>query len=54
MANTCFNCYSPCDEDAYCHGCKEYVCDECGVEDTPFGEHSPEDHLEKLQDGDAD
>jgi hypothetical protein len=32
--------------EAYCHGCKTVVCDECDVScgTTPWGGHSPDAH----------
>lgn len=44
----CFNCENEGSAgDMFCHGCKQYVCEECSVNyNLPFGGHEPEDHLE--------
>lgn len=43
----CFFCDSPCnEEDHYCYGCCEFICNKCdevGVE-VPFGSHFVEEH----------
>jgi hypothetical protein len=42
----CFNCYTVCNEEDFCFGCKKYVCEKCGVNiSPPFGSHDPEVHL---------
>jgi len=43
----CWNCGKDCDESAYCHGCREYICD-CGSGDLPVGEHEPDDHFDDV------
>lgn len=45
-APTCHFCPKPGTDDNFCHGCKVYVCDDCGVNLGLMGRHAPEDHLE--------
>lgn len=40
----CFNCSAPLDDDYFCYGCEEFVCDECNVSGA-WGDHTAEDHL---------
>ena len=46
---TCYKCEKPCDEDTYCYGCREHICEKCCKED-PWGTHEPEDHYETDED----
>lgn len=46
MPKKCFNCEKTCTSDDYCYGCKEYVCDTCGIGETLEG-HEASAHLEK-------
>jgi len=42
----CFNCQKSVDENSFCFGCKNYICDECDVNGINlFGKHQCEDHL---------
>lgn len=42
----CAKCKKPVDDGSFCHGCNEYLCDDCdkaGIT-LPFGPHGLEDH----------
>ena len=32
-------------EDAYCYGCRSYICESCDVA-NPMGSHNPSDHFD--------
>ena len=41
----CYFCNEATDADFYCHGCKEYICEDCtDIDNDPWGEHSIDDH----------
>ena len=42
----CYFCRKEVDDDDYCYGCYEYVCQECYEKDGdfPLGKHDVEDH----------
>jgi hypothetical protein len=44
MKPPCYFCGCPCQEDDFCSGCDEFICDDCD-ETHPMGPHDPEDHL---------
>ena len=49
----CYQCAKPCGDDQYCHGCKEFICEECTVNfDPPWGSHQPNVHFEESEDDD--
>lgn len=42
----CFKCKKELNEDYFCSGCQDYICDECDVNyNIPFGGHPKELHL---------
>ena len=48
----CAGCAEPVDEDYFCFGCKNYICDDCddGISSRAaqtFGEHDLAAHFEK-------
>ena len=47
----CFECGADCSQEHYCFGCKEFVCEECSVNDSLMGSHIPEDHLNEPEVG---
>ncbi len=42
------------DEDDFCWGCHEYICDECSVNEEVSGLHEVEDHRIAYYDDDDD
>ncbi len=46
ISSACFNCKQIVEEDMFCHGCKAYICIECGLNEaiSGFG-HSADNHL---------
>jgi hypothetical protein len=41
----CYLCGGEAEEADYCHGCEEYICEECDEgKDFPIADHKPEDH----------
>lgn len=34
-------------DDQMCHGCKSYICEECDLNPTLMGGHTPEDHQDE-------
>ena len=47
MINTCYFCEKKCVKDDYCHGCKQYICNDCSINCSLTGNHNVEDHLEE-------
>ena len=51
-------CQRDCDEDAYCYGCKEHVCEECeagfSIAAAGMGSHEPQAHREEYDDHELD
>lgn len=42
----CFNCSEPSNEDEFCHGCQNYICDECNTNpDTSGPGHNRLEHM---------
>jgi hypothetical protein len=41
----CYFCHREVSEENYCHGCDEYICDNCD-EEPQVGDHEVEDHKE--------
>lgn len=37
------------DEDSYCYGCDQHICDECDLS-SPMGVHEPRDHSKEAED----
>ncbi len=50
----CFFCEKPQNEDAFCHGCRHFVCDDCSTRDLPFGAHEVDDHRDGEWDDDEE
>lgn len=51
--NPCGICGTPVDDDYFCFGCKEYICDRHG--DSPYGgSHKVDAHAEAEYNGDDD
>ena len=49
-SGNCAGCGTECTSDAYCYGCKHFICESCEVGmATGFG-HPVSDHLEELED----
>jgi len=46
----CYFCGKEVDDEFYCYGCKEYICEDHLGYDPPMGEHHPEDHEETWED----
>ena len=45
--NKCYHCKESCNEDQFCHGCKQYICEDCSKNyEMPWGGHDPDLHLE--------
>jgi recombinational DNA repair protein (RecF pathway) len=51
IPQACALCHRPVDADHFCHGCHEFICDECdpGDEDSPIGAHHVEDHRKEMR-----
>lgn len=45
----CFNCSVTCDQDEFCFGCGEYICNNCDVGFMLGKGHDPVEHLEEEQ-----
>lgn len=41
--NSCYFCGTPLDDDYFCFGCEEAICDDCNLNDCS-GRHAPECH----------
>lgn len=42
----CHFCEEPCNQDDYCYGCREFICNQCDKRDMelPFEPHDVEKH----------
>ena len=40
----CYFCGKNVDDDSYCHGCLEYVCEECSLNPDVWGAHDVREH----------
>lgn len=45
MPARCFNCKEVVDEEMFCSGCGEYICDTCEKVEVMGFNHEPSDHL---------
>jgi hypothetical protein len=46
----CRVCDKLCNEDDFCYGCKEYICEECDFSSgSPMGDHSWEAHDKRFK-----
>lgn len=51
--STCVLCHGVANEEDFCCGCEQVVCEDCDVS-APFGSHDPEDHRLDLDHEDLD
>ena len=50
----CFECEADCNSFYYCHGCKEFICANCSVNESLTPGHWREDHLDKEEEQEDD
>lgn len=44
--NTCYFCGTAVEDDYYCFGCEEAICDDCNLNESCWGHHAPDCHTD--------